>query len=749
MKNTLFLVFVLCAFCLFGQDEGRIQNIKNNLEALAVENAGLNETLKLEINVANVPLTNFLLAVSKVHKLNMNVSPELQDISIVNNFSNVTVADLLVFLVEQYQLDISFTGNILSIYRYNPPPPEIIEPQPLVRFDALNDLLSIDLKNIPLEKAFRKIIDESGRNLLFTNGMETIPLNLYLSNATFDTAMKSLAESNGLDFSKSRDGFYLFSRPEDLEAGGGSPRMNRGRNGDNFYYQVLDSVHRIVSVDFVEVPVAAIIRDLSFDLNLNVYTATPLEEAGTVTFKTDRISYDELLERMFESQTKSTFTNGNAATNQQNRTGNQNGAQNQSQRRQGQAAATPTTMPTNFTFKKEGDVYFFGTADQLSVRKIEVIQMMHRSVELLGDPMQSSFGGGRVSGRTVNSSVNYVGGGFQNGIGNNQGFGNNQNFGNNQRVGNNRNVNTRSNSFGNYNSEAEALVNILPDDIKADLDIRMDFELNSFLVSGPAANINRFRKFIAEIDKPVPVVLIEVMLIEVKKSATVETGISWGIGENPVNTSGKLFPEADLTLGANTVNKIIGGFDGFGSFNIGKVVPEFFATIKAMEQNGNLKIRSTPKLSTLNGHRANMSIGETTYYVVTNQNFFGSQIPTTSEVRNYQPIDAELAVSIKPLVSGDGQITLDINVIQSDFTTERIEDEAPPGLTSREFSSIIRMQDQDLAILGGLEEKVKNDTGSGVPLLARIPIIKWLFSKKKREDSKQKLTILIKPTVIY
>jgi type IV pilus assembly protein PilQ len=51
--------------------------------------------------------------------------------------------------------------------------------------------------------------------------------------------------------------------------------------------------------------------------------------------------------------------------------------------------------------------------------------------------------------------------------------------------------------------------------------------------------------------------------------------------------------------------------------------------------------------------------------------------------------------------------------------------------------------------LGGLEEKVKNDAGNGVPVLARIPIIKWLFSKRKREDSKQKLTILIKPTVIY
>lgn len=37
---------------------------------------------------------------------------------------------------------------------------------------------------------------------------------------------------------------------------------------------------------------------------------------------------------------------------------------------------------------------------------------------------------------------------------------------------------------------------------------------------------------------------------------------------------------------------------------------------------------------------------------------------------------------------------------------------------------------------------------NGVPFLARVPIIKWFFSKKKREDTKKKLTILIKPTII-
>ncbi|MGW9686777.1 type II secretion system protein GspD [Flagellimonas sp. 2504JD1-5] len=743
MKKNLTLIFLSLSILAFSQQEGtRIQNIQNNLEALAVDNPGLSENLKLDINVSSVSLSNFLLAVSQVHKININIDPSLQGTNIVNNFSNVTVADLLVFLCKQYDLDIDFTGNILSIHKYQPPPKIIPEKEVLVSFDALNNLVSMDLKGDPLGKAFRKIIDVSGQNLLYSKGMENIPLSIYIKDVPLDLAMKNIAEANNLTYSKSRDGFHLFDQATTND-GNKQGRSRNGIAGDNFYYQVLDTINRILDVDFKNVPIVDIVQEISLDLDLDVYMATPLIEAGSVTFKAKQIYYDELLTKIFESEAVQPSNPGTATNGQQN-TQPQNRNRNQNQGRASTSSA-PSQNRTNFTFKKENDRYFFGTADQLSVRKLEIVQMMHRSVELLGDPMQAT-GYGRSAGRTIQGGVNYLGGGFQNGANT---FGNNQGNNFRQNSNNTRRINTQNNQFGDYSSNAEAIVSILPDDVVADLDIKIDYELNSFLISGPAANINRFKKFIKQIDRPVPVVLIEVMLIEVRKSATIETGISWGIGDDPVETKGGIFPETDLTLGAKTVNKIIGGFDGFGSFNIGRVVPEFFATIKAMEANGNIKIKSTPKLSTLNGHRANLSIGETTYYVVTSQNFFGSQIPTASEIRNFQPIDAELAVSIKPLVSGNGQVTLDINVIQSDFSSERIDDDAPPGLTSREFSSIIRMQNQDLAILGGLEEKVKNDTGSGVPFLARIPVIKWLFSKRRREDSKQKLTILIKPTVIY
>ena len=101
-----------------------------------------------------------------------------------------------------------------------------------------------------------------------------------------------------------------------------------------------------------------------------------------------------------------------------------------------------------------------------------------------------------------------------------------------------------------------------------------------------------------------------------------------------------------------------------------------------------------------------------------------------------------------PLVSGDENITMSIHVVQSSFNGTRIEPNAPPDMNSREFSSTIRVKNQDVIILGGLEEKTANNSGSGVPFLARIPIIKWFFSSRKKENTEKKLSILIKPTII-
>jgi type IV pilus assembly protein PilQ len=691
--------------------------IRNNMEMVAADIPGLGE--KVNIKIRESSLSDFLMAVSETHKVNISVDPMLKQINIVNSFTNVTVGDLLIFLCKEYVLTIDLTGNILSIRPYIAPK-EIPEEKMIdVGYDPDSDLLSLNLKDDQLYDAFRKIMDVSGKNLVFAPGMEKQPLTVYIKNMPFDAALNKLAYANDLAISKSRDNFYLFDKFDSTgtpaaSAGekGGATRQSRPQRQrkSNFFFNILDKDRQLLEVDFENTPIASIVYDIGTELQIDMFIASPLDNAGNATVKAKNITFDELLARIFEA-------NGQSGPNAQVKG---NGSQQQYNDPNGSAQGGDS-----YTFMKKDDIYYFGTKSQLTVRNIKTIPMMHRSIELLADPTMSE----KSVGRTQTNFTNY-----------------NSNYGNS---GTGTQQGTQTQRQNAESPPSESILTIIPDEIKKDLDIKIDRELNSFVVNGPSENIQRFESFIKYIDKAVPVVLIEVMLLEVSRSAIIETGIQAGIGSKPSTTSGSVFPTSDITLGAQTINKIINRFDGFGSLNIGNVVPNFYLSLKAMESNGDLKIRSAPRLSTLNGHKAHLSIGETTYYVVTNQNFYGSQIPQASEIKNYQPIDAELSITIKPLVSGDGQITLDIKVIQSSFNGERIDSDAPPGINSREFTSIIRVKDQDLIVLGGLEEKVKNDSGTGVPLLARIPIIKWLFSSRKREDSRKKLTVLIKPTVMY
>lgn len=720
MLKYLYIFFLFFSVCLAAQEPNRFTKLEKDLEILSATYPEFQE--KVEVNLTNTNLSNFLIAISKVHDININISNQLEATPIINNFSNVSIKDLFLFLAKEYDLEFDIIGNIVSVEQYEPPKliPQKKELQ--ISFEPANSSISMDLRQDLLGDVFRKLTDVSGKNIVFAPGMEEIPLTAYLNSVPFDSAMDKLAISNNLKVEKSRDGFFIFNPNGNYSEG--NAVFKPIALSQSFYYKIQDSINKIIEVEFMEAPAEKVIYSISEDLGLDIFIASDLSEMGTISIKAKSIHYETLLNKIFASLNEGSLAGNRPEPNNSvnNRTnGNNMGLVNNS------------IEQKNYTFKKEGQIYYFGTEDQLALKSVEIISMLHRSIELLTNPSGRDYNRQNRRNTMFTGTSNYYG--VNNTSSNSQGFNNNQQY--------------RATNNNSEESTKQSITEIIPEDILEGLEVKIDSELNSFIVSGPAARIERFKEFVRYIDKPVPVILIEVMILEVNKSALVETGVSFGLGEEPVTTQGEAFPSANMRLGASTVNRIIGGFDAFGTLNIGKVLPNFYMDIKAMESNGSLRILSTPKLSTLNGHKAHLSSGQTTYYAVTNQNFFGSQIPQTSEITNYYPIDAELAIEIMPFVSGDGEITMDINVVQSSFNGERIAEEAPPGMNSREFSSLIRMRDQDVAILGGIDQRTKDDSGSGVPLLARVPVLKWLFSNRRREDSNKKLNILIKPTVIY
>tara|TARA_R110002051_G_scaffold2660_1_gene14287 strand:+ start:29476 stop:31488 length:2013 start_codon:yes stop_codon:yes gene_type:complete len=670
------------------------------LDSLSASITGLSKKVDFSLNDTELPV--FIRAIAKEHKLNVSIAPDLNQIKVSQNFSDATVQNVLLYLCREHQLTIETLGSILSIKRYLIP---FSERDIGAFYDKENDLFSVDLQNDTLFVAFKKITNVTGKNLVFAPDIGNQKISSYIKDKPFESAIDKIAFANNLSVTKTKDNYYLFesaSAPNQKGITDNQRQKPARYRNSNFYFKVQDTIKQLVDVDFENVSIASIIKDIGFDLSINMFTSSPLESAGNATVKANNITYDVLLTRVLEN--------------------------------------------TKFSFKKTNGIYYFGDDTQVSLSNSVIIPLQHRSIEIMNSPIQSnrnsSFGDSQgfnqnIGNQNFNNNSNFNQG--------NQGFNNGLNQNNNSRNGSSGNRGT----FQDFSNQSDAILSLIPKKITEGLDITTDVEQNAFLVNGNAQKIEAFKKFLKTIDKPIPVILIEVMIIEVSNSNSFTTGIELGLGESPSTDQGTVFPNADLTLGASSINKIIGGFNGFGSLNVGKVTPNFYARIQALETNGNLKIRSTPKLSTLNGHQASLSRGERSYFAVTQRNTIGTQNPIIADVKNYFPIDADLSISIRPLVSGDGNITLSINVLQSSFNGERIDPEAPPGMDSREFTSIIRVKDKDVVILGGIEESSKNNSGSGVPFLARIPIIKYLFSKRTRTASKSKLSILIKPTIIY
>ncbi|MBI2968494.1 MAG: hypothetical protein HYY40_11880 [Bacteroidetes bacterium] len=630
MKIKLWFFFCLFLW-LFARPaiaQDRFTTLDNTLTALSKDVPGLNE--KVELSVNNVSIQEFIRGLAAAHNLNVSVDPNLR-LSIINNFSNATVADVFLFLCRQYDLDITLIGNIMSIAKYTPPAKEAEAYKPRVlkiSYNPQTDFLTLDLKKDSLFEVVKEITRKSMKNVVLSPDIQDKLVSVFIQNRPFLNTLQKLAFANDLKVTPTDDNFYLIEKqqPEGKTAQGKEQKISPKIPSEGLDIRV--EKDESVTVNANNVALKDVIIAVTSEMLKNYFLFTDIK--GNATFYVENAAYEDFLNYVF---------NG-----------------------------------TEYTFKKQDNVYLIGERKLEGLRTTELVQLQYRTVEKIKDN--------------------------------------------------------------------------IPADLKQGVDIQEFIELNSLIMSGSLPRINEIKQFVRDIDRVVPVIVIDVMIVDSKKTKTKTTGIEAGLSQEAKETGGTIFPKLDITLSSSSLNELIESFNGFGLVNLGKVTPNFYLSLKLLEENGFLDMRSTPKLATINGHEANLSIGKTEYYLETSNNVIGTQNPQNIITQQYKSVNADLTVTIKPIVSGDDYVTLEITVEQSDFTV-RISPNAPPGSVKRKFKSLIRVKNEEMVLLGGLEEMKTDDTGSGVPFLSRIPVIKWLFSSRTRVKNNAKLNIFIKPTVIY
>lgn len=299
------------------------------------------------------------------------------------------------------------------------------------------------------------------------------------------------------------------------------------------------------------------------------------------------------------------------------------------------------------------------------------------------------------------------------------------------------------------NRSVEKAQEKIPAALKENLEIMEYPDLNALIITGSDQNTRRLINFLKQIDKSVANVLIEVMVVVVNKGASLDAGLSAGITDSTSSpTSGSVLPGIDMQLNAQSLNRFLGAIDRRGIINLGRVTPNFYASIEALERDNFLDMQSTPKLSTLNGHEANLVIGNSVYYLIETQNVTGGVNPIITRTPRYEKVEANLDLTITPFVSYNEDVTLTIEFESSDFIDPTI-DGAPPGNSTRRFDSKIRIKNEEMIVVGGLESESNSQTISSLPGIARVPVLKWFFGNNSKSRSQNKLLVFIKPTIVY
>lgn len=634
IKVLLFVISFLFSISVKSQD--RFAILEQKLIEVGKSSPGISEKVDLSMN--GVTIQEYIRAIGVNNNLNVTVDPSI-DVKIVNNFSKVTAQDVFLFLCRNYNLDITFVGPIMSFVKYNAPVVTVkaVQKKVNVSYEKTADLLSFDLANDTLSNVAKEITKQSGRNIIFSPDLTGKVVSGFVQSSPINSALEKLAFANDMKVSVTPDNFYILEKKapvQDQNAKNNSsgPNSNFSLTTPSAKNSSVTITNGLISVNAQNISISDLVNEVSKETHKEYFLFNELKGNTTLTIKD--ADYDDFLKLLF---------NG-----------------------------------TDFTFKKEGEIYLLGDRNLEGLRQSKLITLKNRTIEKVMD--------------------------------------------------------------------------YIPADLKKGVDIKTFSDLNGLIVSGSQPRINELEKFLREIDLVVPLVHIEVIIADVRKSNTISTGISAGLGTKPAAaTSGSLVPQIDLSLNAASINNIISGVNGMGIVNLGNVTPNFYLSLKALEEQGALKIRSTPQIATLNGHEAKLKVGSTVYYLEVQNNLINTNNNNNTNItqsQQYKSLDADLSITINPQVSGDEQITMGINVTQSSFT-ERISNTAPPGKLNRDFQSLVRVKNGDMIMLGGLEESSNSQSGKGLPLISRIPVLKWIFGNRTKSKSENKLTIFIKPTIIY
>jgi type IV pilus assembly protein PilQ len=290
----------------------------------------------------------------------------------------------------------------------------------------------------------------------------------------------------------------------------------------------------------------------------------------------------------------------------------------------------------------------------------------------------------------------------------------------------------------------------------------IDLRTNTLVVKDTEDYLEAAEELVRRLDQQTPQILIEARIVEARTTFKEDIGIQWGgrFAMSSVfgNETGLVFPSSiGLAGGAEpatpsggvslenpnwavnlpaAVGQGTGGAIGIQLGSIGGAA-NLSLRLSAAEENGDVKIISSPRISTLDNRKATISQGVSIPISV-----------VSAAGVNTQFFSADLRLDVVPHVTRDGFISLKLDITKNEPDFGNVAANGNPTIQKKEAHTELLIRDGDTTVIGGIYTRNTSKSFKKIPLLGDIPVLGWLFKSRTRMDDRSELLIFITPKIV-
>jgi len=303
-------------------------------------------------------------------------------------------------------------------------------------------------------------------------------------------------------------------------------------------------------------------------------------------------------------------------------------------------------------------------------------------------------------------------------------------------------------NFYLVNADAKKMADLIKTVVKTK-DIYVNDKINSVIIRDTPEAVRLAEKLVAAQDLPEPEVMLELEVLEIKRSRLRELGIDYpnqltvlNIVPSPtttettggvvVNTNNATTTTTQLTL-----DNLRGGPK---ASQIG--IPNPVLNLKNDSSDSNLL--ANPRIRVKNHTKAKIMIGDRVPVITSTAT---ANVGVSQSV-NY--LDVGLKLEVEPDVLLDDEVSMDVNLEVSSITNEVTNRDGTLAyqIGTRNASTALRLKDGETQVLAGLINDEDRRSANKLPGLGDLPIIGKLFSNNSTDTTKTEIVLLITPHIV-